>query len=248
MSTGELTAEIVTGVFAELTKLHEADQLTGTALRDPGFDRRFRTERVAELDAEIAAVLHVRDWCMDPVHQKELKKALHSKRWVMPDAEVSWFLLKLAQRLHDPVRERATLSGRRPQATASLAELQQTLSEYGLVYESTQLYMHRLVVLPHYSGSHKRFVRGNIRLLGGRKQVEDILQRLADKLWALLAETNWQDAGPAQLPAGDKAFGQEWGKSSSTMLARRHELVRLGVGEHRRLTVDADGEVRYEPL
>jgi hypothetical protein len=193
---------------------------------------RIRMERARELDTKISDGLRIRAWCMDPVHQKELKRSLRRRGTALPNAKVGWYLLTLARQISPAVLERARLSGPDPSATSLLSDLESSLAGYAAMYVSTQLYA--------------RDRRAAIKQAGGRRKVGEDLRLLDDHIWTLLAETAWRDSRPAEPPTSDKAFQQDWDKSSSTLLTRRNELLRLAVADGQ-LTVSADGDVRYEP-
>jgi hypothetical protein len=202
---------------------------TLTELRRDAVVSRIRSERAAELDTTISDGLQNRAWCMDPGHDKELRRSMR-KHSALPNAKPAWYLLRLAQVVHEAVSERARLSGPDPSATALLSDLEESLLSYTSLFVHTKFWRQRAA----------------IKQAGGRKRVDAELSLLDDHIWTLLGETAWRDAEPVEPLTDDKAFQQEWAKSSSTMLTRRHELLRLAVADGR-LLLGANGEIRHVP-
>ncbi|ASR38036.1 hypothetical protein BAY61_26880 [Prauserella marina] len=203
--------------------------LTLRRLESPEFASLWREKRVAELDARIAEGHRIRAWCRDPANHQRLARATGRGRRL----DVEWDLINLAKELVEQVEERAGLAGPVEESSASLEELQLARAEYTLAYLTA-------------SRNYNRNRRALIRQVGGRGQLKAYLRNLDSRLWELLAETRWHDAGPAQLPARDKAMEQDWATSPTTMSQRRHDLVRLALGPEEHLVVDAEARVVVE--
>jgi hypothetical protein len=219
----------------------QLQKLTQQRLEAHEFVRRWRENRATELDARISEGHRIRAWCLDPVNHKQVARVIGGPLGIGGRGDVAWGLIKLAEQMITQVEERATLAGRATTGAALLAELPMAEAEYTLTYHVTR----RGFLM--YSKAYKRRRRQLTRVVGGRKQLEAHVRHLNDRLWDLLAETQWRDAGPAQLPALDKAMEQDWATSSTTMVRRRHELVRLALDEKHRLAVDPDANVRVVP-
>lgn len=201
----------------------------------PGFVTRWRRARLAELDAETAEAHAVREYCRDPRRRAEVARGLGGRRRLIrfrvDEDDLLWCLHGLIKRTARLVTERAELSaalGRRPtpDGTARLAELERVRSD------------HAILSMPASGKKHQQLLA---QVFGDKKQRAARLADLDERLWALLAETDWQDAVAAPSPTEESALAGDWGKSPNTMVGRRRALLDVAVGGDR-LVLDPKAE------
>jgi hypothetical protein len=222
-----LTADYVCGntdcgkVRAPVRKVdRELQALTVKRWSQPTFVRQQRVKRLAELDAAIADTHAVHEYCQHPQQRAGVARRIGRRKLPFrrgaDEKDLRWRETSLIRRTVEQVTERAGLAaalGRGPVAGATAR-----LTELGLVAAQ-----HTILYMPGYA---KLFPGQAADVFGDdRRRDPERLPAVTERLWALLAETEWQDAVAAGPPTADKSLAADWGKSPNSMVGRRLALL-----------------------
>ncbi|OEU96349.1 hypothetical protein AN216_21055 [Streptomyces oceani] len=206
----------------------ELRALTQERLDDPAVTARWRAERLAALDSDIAKARAILPWGRDRGRCARLGRKLGVHTPLEKHASmVSGFLRfdRIARELVEFLLQRAAL-GEEPSGLdsgRSGTELQRAHQEF----EYQLLPMHQLrAELP---------LGKAMRALGGRGAYDAYEAELHEArlaLWELLLDEriSWRATGPPQLPAQDEALGKDWAESPAQEAGRRRRLLLIALG------------------
>ncbi|MFI7455448.1 hypothetical protein ACIBQX_48875 [Nonomuraea sp. NPDC049714] len=195
----------------------ELETFTRKRLAEPAVVARWRAAYLAELDDRIAEARPVLPWCRDQRRRRQLSRRLAlfdgSARCVSSSMGNLFFF---GAELADVVYERVRTAGESKQGR-SIRELTQAAAEWRTLWRDIH-------------GVARRDVR---RVLGRRhlKEIYDEWDRLQERLWDLLNETDWQYPYPARLPLQDRAMDQKWSQSPGVMARQRRSLLAYALGD-----------------
>lgn len=224
------------GVYLSVAAVdRELQKLTRQRLWDPEFQTRWQAARMAELDARVVELRDVLLWCGDRRRLRQLARRQSLERWLgFPHPkDLRDTLWELACHLSDLMIERTQLAGTPTRKTDSgpLNRLKRMRREYTTV---------ALAARPGYliwKGRRQELLRE----LGGRKQLDALLDRLYSEFMEHLTTMDWYPVGPPRLPSDDKALWQDWSQSPVTQVQQRRALLDLARGTDE-LLVDPDAQ------
>ncbi|MFI6084719.1 hypothetical protein ACIBBB_27740 [Streptomyces sp. NPDC051217] len=190
---------------------------------------------MAELDARVVELRDVLLWCGDRWRLRQLARRQSLERWLgFPHPkDLRDTLWELACHLSDLMIERTQLAGTPTRKTDSgpLNRLNRMRHEYTTV---------ALAARPDYliwKGRRQELLRE----VGGRKQLDALLDRLYSEFMEHLTTMDWYPVGPPRLPWDDKALWQDWSQSPVTQVQQRRALLDLARGTDE-LLVDPDAQ------